>query len=62
MKKVHQKPEFQIIVQNQANAKFFVASNSFGPKPGQVAPQADDPTHDPGAVNSYGRDANGFTF
>lgn len=28
MKKIHSKPEFQIIRQNEANAKFFVASGS----------------------------------
>ncbi|MCQ2343636.1 MAG: hypothetical protein MJ002_01790 [Paludibacteraceae bacterium] len=28
MKKIHFKPEFQIIRQNEANAKFFVASGS----------------------------------
>lgn len=29
MRKNHEAPEFQVIKQNEANAKFFVASESF---------------------------------
>jgi len=28
MKKQHQKPEFQVIIQSEANSKFFVASGN----------------------------------
>jgi len=57
MKKVYQQPEFVVIQQNQANAKFFVASG----EPENPTPNPNGGT-DGDPITSYGRDADGFTF
>ena len=52
MKKIYSKPEFQIIRQNEANAKFFVAS---------FANQSDSPTSstNPDVAASYDSGSDG---
>lgn len=56
MNKVHQSPEFQLILQNQANAKFFVASFSVRNYNGPATPPPE------GANETYGEDGNTFDF
>lgn len=61
MEKKHVNPEFQVICQNEANAKFFVASfmGSKQESPDGSASQYGTETQgDNSTVNSYG----GFTF
>ena len=57
MNKVHQSPEFQLILQNQANAKFFVASFV-----NNGSTDVNPPVPSLGANEQYGNDGTTFDF